>query len=777
MNAKIISKNAVVLLLLVAGYFSACTSELEIKVSEKVIDTRVMEFTEASQFYYYYGNERQYLQLNTRYMFVSMSDESIVNVLALANIRHQPLNVDIPEEMQSTKSRTVTAHHRFYTVLSFDEAMSEDMYWTQLSEVKNLTNGLIVAPFFKNRYHDKIGLTNYFYVRLKNLNDLDLLKQKAEEKHVIIVHQNEFMPLWHVLSITESSVYNAMEMANHFHRSGLFQYAEPDFIIEDQLNCATDEFFWLQWGLRNGIQFNGRGIDINVCNAWQISTGSNVIVAVLDHGIDLNHPDLRDNIFPLSFDSQSGTSPQRLLGDHGTPVAGIIGAKNNNNREGIAGVSPDSQIMSISNSLRGTRRSRQRRADGINWAWQNGADVINNSWSSGIRHRIIDDAISNAVRNGRNGRGSVIVFSSGNDHRASVSYPACLSNVIAVGSINRNGQRASSSNFGTALDVVAPGVNIRTTTLDGYADVSGTSAAAPHVAGVVALMLSVNPVLTAQQVRNIIESTANRNLPGVTFATAPGRPNGTWNRYVGHGLVDAYAAVRAAQNAGITVAGSTFVCPGTTNAGFTLQNHPADATVRWSVSGFLAIEEANNQSTVRVRHTGGPQGLTLNTTSQLQVEVIQNGQVINTLQRDVVVNRPTIQSITNVDFLGRLVHTPIHIGGPVFFAANHNCQAVGTSVIWSVTPNHGVMMTPWTPNNLAQMGFTFPGNYTITASVTNACGTHTMSRNITVTGTSPHPIVICHYCGTPSNMPPGCWRCPATALPDPLRDPDDPIEY
>jgi subtilisin family serine protease len=561
MNAKITLKYAVMLLLILVGGFSSCTSiEIESQESEKQkIDTRAVEFTKTPHFYYY-GGERQYLQLNTRYMFVSMANEGIVNMIAsLSNVKHQPLRVDIPEEMQSTRSRAVTAHQRFYTVLSFDEEMSEEAYLTKLLEISSLSPDLIVAPYFKNRYSDRIGLSNFFYVKLNDLNDIELLKEKAEKKQTIIVHQNEFMPLWYVLSVTESSNYNAMEMANHFHRSRLFQFAEPDFIVEDEFHCANDQHFGRQWGLRNTGQFGGMGgFDIRACDAWQISTGSGVIVAVLDNGIDLNHPDLRTNIHPLSFDSESGTSPQRLLGTHGTPVAGVIGAVRNNTI-GIAGVAPNSRIMSVSNSLAGTPLSRERRANGINWAVQNGADVINNSWGSATRHQILDDAINNAVRNGRNGRGTVVVFSSGNDNSGTVSYPASLPNVIAVGAISPSGQRKSptscdgetwwGSNFGTMLDVVAPGVLIPTTAMGGgyMQNFNGTSSAAPHVAGVAALILSVNPTLTAQQVRNIIESTAQRIRPDLhLFSTVQGRPNGTWNNQVGHGLVNAFAAVSAA---------------------------------------------------------------------------------------------------------------------------------------------------------------------------------------------------------------------------------------
>ena len=206
--------------------------------------------------------------------------------------------------------------------------------------------------------------------------------------------------------------------------------------------------------------------------------------------------------------------------------------------------------MSISNTLSGTPNSRMKRADGINWAWQNGADIISNSWGSGVQYQIIDDAINNALQYGRNGKGTLIVFATGNNYGA-VSYPAnSNTNILSVGAITSTGTRSPFSNYGSQLDVVAPGSNILSTTwYNGTTSLDGTSMATPHVAGVAALILSVNPCLTAQQVRDIIEQTAQK-VGGYSYTTTAGRPNGTWNDQMGYGLVDAYAAVQMAQSMG-----------------------------------------------------------------------------------------------------------------------------------------------------------------------------------------------------------------------------------
>jgi subtilisin family serine protease len=200
----------------------------------------------------------------------------------------------------------------------------------------------------------------------------------------------------------------------------------------------------------------------------------------------------------------------------------------------------------------------QQFANGFNWAWQNGADVISNSWGGYAASSIIDNAITNTLSQGRNGKGTIVVFVSGNQDFPSILYPGKSNpDILVVGAISPNGERKSDiscdneywwgSNYGTQLDVVAPGVFIPSTTWDGgYTQTfDGTSSACPHVAGVAALVLSINPNLTAQQVRDIIESTCQK-VGGYSYHAEPGRNNGTWVDQMGYGLVNAYAAVQAA---------------------------------------------------------------------------------------------------------------------------------------------------------------------------------------------------------------------------------------
>ena len=269
-------------------------------------------------------------------------------------------------------------------------------------------------------------------------------------------------------------------------------------------------------------------------------------IAIVDQGIELTHPDLSENCYILSYDTETSSSPSRVYGEHGTHCAGIAAAVRNN---GIftVGVAPDAKLISVSNSLSGASVSNL--ANGINWAWNNGADIISCSWWCN-QSEMIEDAIDNALFLGRNHKGCIFVKSAGNRHAAtspegsSISYPGDYRpEVLTVGAIKKTGVRANFSSTGPALDVVAPGVDIYSTVPNGgmaYKD--GTSMATPHVAGLAALILERNPRLTGQQVRDIIEKTSKK--VGSTSYNI-NKPNGTWNSYYGYGLVDAHQALLA----------------------------------------------------------------------------------------------------------------------------------------------------------------------------------------------------------------------------------------
>lgn len=296
-----------------------------------------------------------------------------------------------------------------------------------------------------------------------------------------------------------------------------------DLAIGSRSILYNDPGFFQQWGLSNS-----NDIDVNALKAWDWADGKKIKVAIIDTGVDKTHPDLSNNISSLSYDAMTGTSPSRIYDKHGTCCAGVIGAVRNNGI-GIVGIAPNVEIMPVSLDLDGSVKYSQM-VNAINWAWQNGADVINMSLTCDPNDKMTD-AIKNALTKGRNGKGCVVVAASGNQGQSSVGYPANIEGVIAVGSIDRNGVHASDANYGKNLDFVAPGVNVLTTILNGKYDVlSGTSLAAPMISGIAALLLSLDPEATASKVYwNMVN--ACRKLPQNTHDK------------IGHGLVDAYLAL------------------------------------------------------------------------------------------------------------------------------------------------------------------------------------------------------------------------------------------
>ena len=143
-----------------------------------------------TSYFYYYDGEKQYFELDTKHVFVSAADENSNQFFSSFNATHTPSRADIPKGRQSKSN-----YKRFWTVLSFEEKFSDEAYLKKLTEIKNAGNDIIVAPYFKNKHQEKIGLSNFLYVKLKSLNDTVLLRKETEKEQCIIAYQNEFMPL------------------------------------------------------------------------------------------------------------------------------------------------------------------------------------------------------------------------------------------------------------------------------------------------------------------------------------------------------------------------------------------------------------------------------------------------------------------------------------------------------------------------------------------------------------------------------------------------------
>jgi len=172
-----------------------------------------------TSYYYYSGSKKQYLELDTRQIFVSVAAEDTTQVFFAKKLHNSPLRADVSDKIQSENPHR---QKRFWTKLNLEENLSDTAYFVKMAEIKNSGEDVIVSSYFKTQYQDKIGLSNFFYVKLKSLSDTVLLYREVEKEDAVLVLQNEFMPLWFVVNITKNSRYNAMEMANRFYETDLF---------------------------------------------------------------------------------------------------------------------------------------------------------------------------------------------------------------------------------------------------------------------------------------------------------------------------------------------------------------------------------------------------------------------------------------------------------------------------------------------------------------------------------------------------------------------------
>ncbi len=337
-------------------------------------------------------------------------------------------------------------------------------------------------------------------------------------------------------------------------------YAEPNYVLS-VTQLPDDTRFSEMWGLENTGQTLGKiDADIDADYAWDVTTGSGeTVVAVIDTGINYNHPDLaanmwvnsgeipgdgldndqngyRDDLHGYDFVNNDG-DPMDDQG-HGTHVAGTIGAAGNNGL-GVTGINWDVQLMGLK-FLDGSGFGTSENAiKAINYAVENGADIINASWGGDPFSQALYDAIAAAgaadvVFVAAAGNGNLLGIGQNND--AIDFYPSGydLENILAVAATDHNDNLAGFSNYGaTTVDLAAPGVGILSTTLIGYGLSTGTSMAAPHVAGVAALLHDLHPDWSAEQIIQEILDSADPlpNLQGLVAsggrlntATAVGNP-------------------------------------------------------------------------------------------------------------------------------------------------------------------------------------------------------------------------------------------------------------
>jgi len=496
-------------------------------------------------------------------------------------------------------------------------------------------------------------IADEFVVRFKDYVTKAQIDSIHEHYKVTVIRTNKIYQLLKVQSYD-----NALEIANCYQESGLTKFSHPNAYskVDVLQNIPNDEYFNMQFYLHNtGQIFNDghsgtTGADIKAPEAWNITKGdSSIIIAVLDQGVTINHPDLPNSrqvrLNGSNFiDDNTPNDPSPANSDnHGNSCAGIIAATQNN-EQGIAGIAPNCKIMPIK-VLGGTY---EEFALAILFAYENGADVISNSWGyTGITDKnaypVIVEALRDAVVYGRNWLGCIVTFAASNtanhdiSDNGTISFPSnvLLSSVLTVGASDRYDKQANYSPTSVPIspnnqmiDLVAPSnrsmpwQNIAGETYEVWSidipDITGynrwsvplhpperweelpnwgmnyssytgrfggTSAACPQVAAVAALVLSLNPKLTHGEVYDILTRTADK-VGGYTYT------NGRSNE-LGYGRLNAYRSVSQA----ITITGSDILCSATSPYKLgNLDILPADWNVTWSVtpSNIVSLSQTNN---------------------------------------------------------------------------------------------------------------------------------------------------------------------------------------
>ena len=497
-----------------------------------------------NEVFYYSGGKKHYLKTDSSSLMIQFKDYEECS--AMVSSVKKGLNLS-DEEIDYLENEGK------YIMIKGSKVKNYSI--DQICAMSGITRDIVdfISYGRVNKDGDKFVITNTVRCLLKAGVKISEIQSYVDKYNSYIFEQDE----WGVLSIKCESEESTCNLANSLYESSLVKFSVPDMYLP--IKPTSDPYYPYQFHLHNVSQpmpthYNPivYDLDIDAPEAWLITKGSSGIkVAVIGDGVE-DHEDLNDvngnsrvlDGFTYNCLFNCKGRPKKDDFGHEQACAGIIAASHNN--LGVRGIAPNVKIVPIviyKKKVDGEYGAPASAiARGINKSWDNlGSDVINISYSI-ESHDDVTEAINNAINYGRGGKGCVVVCAAGNE-RSSVAYPANLGNTLAVGSEYPLGGIWHYSNTGPELDIVAPsGYGITSTwSIDrmgdkgdvpgNYGQFGGTSAAAPQVSGVAALILSINPNLTEEEVRCRITTTA-KDLG------SPGRDN-----TFGYGRLNANAAV------------------------------------------------------------------------------------------------------------------------------------------------------------------------------------------------------------------------------------------
>ena len=505
-----------------------------------------------------------------------------------------------------------------------------------------------------------------------------------------------------IYTLKYSGPHNPIYIAKQINKLEGIEWAEPKYLYETTYT-PNDPIY-------NGsdlLKYQHLQI-INASDAWDITTGSeDVIIAIVDTGVDWDHPDLADNIWinPLEikdnlfdddgngyiddvvgwdFGGDIGTGdndPNEDNPDHGTHVAGLASAVTDNG-VGIASIGFKSKLMCVKTSRDDLRSDGNPLIaygyEGIKYAADNGADIINCSWGgysySNFAQSIIEEAVS---------KGALIIAAAGNDNSEEFFYPASYKGVLSVAATNSSDQKASWSNYGTLVDVTAPGLNIYSTWYnDTYDTKSGTSMAAPITAGLAALTISSFPDFTPLQIAEQIR----------VNSTPIDQLNLNYENKIGYGRINALSSVTNTNSKSVRISEIELTEVGNGNE---IYESGEEIEIALELTNYLTPLSNLNIN------LSSPDGYLIISNQNISI-----GQ-LNTLEK-VTINQDQLKVLIKID-------SPTDVEAKILVAYQDDNYADYEWITISINPTYQIHTTDnlsLTFNSLGSIGFDdFPNNF------------------------------------------------------------------